>query len=50
MNNKPSKEVKSAIIGYYRGGSPIEQISHVANVRYQLVKSIIMDYLKNNPH
>ena len=49
MNNKPTPEIKSAIIGYYRCGSPIEQISHLVNVKYKLVEDIIGKYLKNNP-
>lgn len=49
MNNKPTPEIKSAIIGYYRCGSPIEQICHLVNIPYNKVESIINAYLKNNP-
>lgn len=41
-----SKETESAVIGYWRGGAPIEQICVITDLFYPVVKRIIEDYKK----
>lgn len=39
-------ELKSAIIGYWRNGMPIEAICYYSGVEYLAVKNIIDNYLQ----